>query len=459
MISNLKTTDTAAFYALLAKHNARPSPGGEEWALDNWFNLENVIDRIYSLQHAAKFKFGRDKTIICSVLGALITDSLQNLVETLQKQLDEERKQLDEARNQIYLLQAALREEYLKNSNNVDLPQETDTKETIYPHKELALAKNYGENCCPRMRRLIKTEYNYISDEDFDPHITTKQIPFTATKLAKLKKEFGRLPHKSETEYVFRVSLTGGDQIQLTEQEASGYWGHGVFLTTGDKRHTWSLTQRAAYWAGGLNPLERGDPLAIIGSPDQLLECVHKAACLQMIHERKLMRGYKSPMQLPVKSEMMTPLICGLPESLKPTAIVLQKTIAAMSPVERLDRFLRNPTDQTGSTDPDNRKIWTWGEVAEDLINYNRKYGPIKTIEEKPEKIKGVRYIEAPYTKNEQHFSQRKFWWNLGIRKGIPRHIMDGLPLNQLSRFVSSWPEGKPKSSNRRLNDYSHYRP
>ncbi|XP_074390250.1 uncharacterized protein LOC141727866 [Zonotrichia albicollis] len=220
-------------------------------------------------------------------------------------------------------------------------------------------------------RLFIKTEYNYINDEDLDPHIKTKQTPFSATKLSKLKKEFGRLPHESETEYVFCVSLTGGDQIKLTEQEASGYWGCGVFLTTGDKRDSWSLTQHAAYWARGINPLERGDPLAIATTSDQILESVQKAVCLQMIHERKLFPGFESPMQLPVKPEIMTPLIRGLPETLKSTAITIQKTIMALSPIDRLDRFLNNSTDQS------DRKIWTWSEVAVDLINYHRQYGPL----------------------------------------------------------------------------------
>ncbi|XP_077642116.1 uncharacterized protein LOC144246959 [Lonchura striata] len=243
--------------------------------------------------------------------------------------------------------------------------------------KELEAVNNCGEHCCSHLRPLIKTQYNYLSDDDLDPHITTKHIPYTATELAKLKKEYGRLPYESETEYVFRVSLTGGDQIKLTEQEASGYWGHGVFLTTGDKRDSWSLTQRAAFWAGGTNPLERGDPIAIISTPDQLLESVHKAACLQMIHEKKLIPGFESPMQLPVKPELMTPLIRGLPETLKPTAIALQKTIMTLSPTEKLDRFLA--VNSQASSPGSNHKIWTWGEVAEDLINYCRKYGPVFT--------------------------------------------------------------------------------
>ncbi|RMB96182.1 hypothetical protein DUI87_27244 [Hirundo rustica rustica] len=272
----------------------------------------------------------------------------------------------------------------------------------IYSHKELEAVKNCGEICCPHLRPLVKTEYNYINDEDFEPHITTKHIPYSTTELAKLKKEYSRLPQESETEYVFRVSLTGGDQIKLTEHEASGYRGHGVFLTTGNKHIPWSLTQFAAYWAGGLSALERGDPLAIMGGPDQLLENIHKAACLQMIHERKLISGYESPKQLPVKPELMTPLIRGLPEPLKPTAITLQKTIMALGPVERLDRFLGNPSNQTGSTDPGfvpysipsqlpasqsdssagDHKVWTGNQLAAGLISYSKKYGPVKTPED-----------------------------------------------------------------------------
>lgn len=177
--------------------------------------------------------------------------------------------------------------------------------------------------------------------------LTTKEIPYTPTELAKMKRKHGRLPNESETEYVWCVSLTGGDQSQLNEREASGYWGHGVFLTTGDRRAPRSLTQRAAYSAGGLNPLDRGDPLAITGTVDQLLESVHKAACLQTIHERKLIPGCESPMMLPVNPEIMTPLIRGLPESLKSTGIVLQRTIGSLDPVEKLESFLKGKSDET----------------------------------------------------------------------------------------------------------------
>lgn len=62
----------------------------------------------------------------------------------------------------------------------------------------------------------------------------TQEVPYTTTKLAKLKKEYSCNAKESETECVCRVSLTGGDQMMLSEREAKGYWGPGVFLPTGD---------------------------------------------------------------------------------------------------------------------------------------------------------------------------------------------------------------------------------
>ena len=102
--------------------------------------------------------------------------------------------------------------------------------------------------------------------------MNVKEIPFSATELAKLERDFSCSPKESETEYVWRVSFTGGDQIVLMEREAEGYCGPGVFLTAGNNHAPWSLTQRAAYWAGRLNPSQRGDPLAITGTVDQLVD-------------------------------------------------------------------------------------------------------------------------------------------------------------------------------------------
>jgi len=70
----------------------------------------------------------------------------------------------------------------------------------------------------------------------------TKEVPYTATELAKLKKDYSCNPRESEAECVWRVLLMGGDQIMLSVREAEGYWGPGVFLVTSDHRAPWSLT-------------------------------------------------------------------------------------------------------------------------------------------------------------------------------------------------------------------------
>uniref|UniRef100_A0A8B9NM80 Uncharacterized protein n=1 Tax=Accipiter nisus TaxID=211598 RepID=A0A8B9NM80_9AVES len=492
-----------SFYALLAKYRAQPSPPGEEWARDNWENLQSVTDRVISIHNEARSQSGKGKVIICAVLGAsLVTaiedrykrrsqekqiiEYLENLVQLLQKttsnleeQLAEKEKviclykqQAEEKEEENRCLKDALKEELSKSAESLN---ETEMKmekigiqqiSQVYPQKELEEArKRFREN--PQVRPLIKAEYTYINDEDNDPHITAKEIPYTPTELAKMKRQYGCLPNESETEYVWRVSLTGGDQIQLNEREASGYWGHGVFLTTGDRHVPWSLTQRAAYWARGLNPLDRGDPLAITGTVEQLLESVHKAACLQMIHERKLIPRCESPMMLPVNPEIMTPLIRGLPETLKSTGIVLQRTIASLDPVE-------NSTPSHSK----HKKMWTWGDVAQELRDYSRKYGPGRNLEEKPKGICHVGAKDLPlsasktvtaltdpavvadysYSKTggggRQPLTQQQ-WWALGIKKGVPRDVMDGLPLNKLSKLISKWygPKQHPQhlGSNREI--------
>ncbi|KFR16513.1 hypothetical protein N306_03650, partial [Opisthocomus hoazin] len=167
----------------------------------------------------------------------------------------------------------------------------------------------------------------------------------------------------------------GGHGILLSEREAEGYWGPGVFLTTGDRQAPWSLTQRAAYWAGGLNPLERGDPLAITGTTDQLLENVQKAACLQMMYDRELKPNLSSPMLLPADPARMTPLIRGLPDSLKPIGIQLQGKIQNTPSEERTAAALEEGAAPNRRWP--GREVWTWGELAQELINYGSKYGPV----------------------------------------------------------------------------------
>ena len=97
----------------------------------------------------------------------------------------------------------------------------------------------------------------------------------------------------------------------LSEEEAGSYWGPGVFLTSMLENHSYSLTARVAYWAGGIDPQEREEPLEIKATGfSDLAALVQKAACIQATYERDTFR--KSLMPAPVGPARLTLLICGL---------------------------------------------------------------------------------------------------------------------------------------------------
>ncbi|GAB0207483.1 hypothetical protein GRJ2_003214000 [Grus japonensis] len=68
----------------------------------------------------------------------------------------------------------------------------------------------------------------------------------------------GTLPGETETEYLWRVCLSGANRIMLSGDEANGYWCPGVFLNLGldpvNEAH--SITRTVAYWARGIDALE-----------------------------------------------------------------------------------------------------------------------------------------------------------------------------------------------------------
>uniref|UniRef100_A0A8C8AKQ8 Uncharacterized protein n=1 Tax=Otus sunia TaxID=257818 RepID=A0A8C8AKQ8_9STRI len=428
-------------YDLLEAHRSHPSVQGQDWAKKHWFQPQSVVERIRVLQQEDKVRRGKKgKAIICAVLEAslaaaveekkqkpcqadIIIDSMQRVVQTLQEQLKETKELLEEERNQNIILKDELREQLLRE---MDTLAEAEVKllekgiRQIYPQGDLQKTKETVESL-PHMYPLVKTEYVYKDDSDNCPQVITKVVPFTATELAKLRKDFARTAKESETEYVWRVSLSGGDGILLSEKEAEGYWGPGVFLTTGDRRAPWSLTQRAVYWARGLNPLERGDPLAITGTVDQLVESVQKAACLQIMYDRELKPNQGSPMMMPVDPERMTPLIRGK----------IQNTPNAERMTVALEGIVTPDHQQPG------RKVWTWGEVVQELINFGRKYAPLV---DHPKELKPGSYgLQSKLNSGRERPLTWKGLWQLGLQRGIPWDLMDGLPTQKLERFVQNW--------------------
>uniref|UniRef100_A0A8C8AQ15 Uncharacterized protein n=1 Tax=Otus sunia TaxID=257818 RepID=A0A8C8AQ15_9STRI len=302
------------------------------------------------------------------------------------------------------------------------------TARPLYPTKDLEISREifYPENEGANLRPLIKTETTE-GQGGRAPQVTTRTTPYPATELAKIQEKYTRRSSETETEYVWRVSLTGGDRILLSEDEAQGYWGPGVFLVTDDQREPWSLTQRAAYWAGGLDPLERGDPVCIeTPTINHLTESLQKAACLQLMHDRRLVPQQPSPMLLIANPDQMTPLIRGLPDSLKSHAVQLQ------------DR-LRNALAPRGGRRAGGEAM-TWGEIAQDLINYGRRMGLTGGTGKHKPSVRRVEQKENLSPSPPQVLkAKRNLLWTEGVGQGIPREIMDGMPTTLLEKLIRAW--------------------
>ena len=81
-------------------------------------------------------------------------------------------------------------------------------------------------------------------------------------------------------------------------------------------------------------------------------------------------------MIMSVDPEQMTPLIRRLPDSLKLIGIQIQGKIQAMPQGKSVAAASGGFTPHQHRR-PSDKKMWTWREVAQELINYGLKYGPV----------------------------------------------------------------------------------
>ncbi|KAM9591487.1 uncharacterized protein ACIBXB_006284 [Morphnus guianensis] len=129
-------------------------------------------------------------------------------------------------------------------------------------------AKRQGEIDCLKVdleerdvRPLIETE-RHAGPHGGSPWSAVCMALWSGPELGELQAKCSRKPGETEPEYLWRVSLTGEDRILLSDDEARGYWGPGVFLRAGPAGDQ-SITSRVAYWAGGVDPKERGESVTI----------------------------------------------------------------------------------------------------------------------------------------------------------------------------------------------------
>ncbi|KAK4832806.1 hypothetical protein QYF61_025674 [Mycteria americana] len=370
--------DCSPLIELLKTYNSCPTPQGRNWAEENWQSPSTIAEQIKVLAKENKARPGKEKTVVCGVLGAALmaaqkdkrtvkqpereaSELLPDLIKSLQAELEAEWKKRVQAETTATRLQNQLRDAFVRE-------------------------REWGSELAEARREDLERECGHCGGTDITPEIITKEIPYSATELAKLQEKYSRVPRETETEYVWRVSLTGEDRIKLSEEAAQGYWGPGVFLTLPNTRAPWSLTQREAYWAGGLDPLEWGDPVTIpTPGQDQITESIQKATCLQLMHDRCLTPHQPSPMLLKADPSQMKPLIKGLPDPLKLYAIQIQDRLRAVLPNQEHLTEMLTPGRNLGS-----------GMMRSQL-------------------------------------------WREGLRKEIPRELMDGLPLSNLQLLVKAW--------------------
>ncbi|KAK4828111.1 hypothetical protein QYF61_023909 [Mycteria americana] len=156
-----------------------------------------------------------------------------------------------------------------------------------------------------------------------NPRASVRTTPWMGPKLSELQTRFSHRPGETEIEYLWRVSLMGGDWTLLSDDEVRGFWGPGVFLSdrlAGNQ----SVMSQVAYWAGGVDPKERGKPFTItVKGLSELAEGVQKAACVQAMYERGqhgvLLAALVDPSHL-------RPLIRGLLDAFRNTCSVSQRT-------------------------------------------------------------------------------------------------------------------------------------
>jgi len=161
------------------------------------------------------------------------------------------------------------------------------------------------------MYPLVKIEYIYEDDGDNRPQIITKEIPFAATELAKLRKDFERTARESETEYVWRVLLSEGMASCCVRKGSRRVLGPGSVLNHRRSPSPVVADSEGRILGGGVEPAGEG------GSPGHnghnrsrsALESVQKAACLQMMYDWEHKPSLSSPMLLLADPERKTPLI------------------------------------------------------------------------------------------------------------------------------------------------------
>ena len=82
----------------------------------------------------------------------------------------------------------------------------------------------------------------------------------------------------------------------------------------------------------------------------------------------------------------------------------------------------------------------TWGEIAQDLINYGRRMGLTGGTGKHKPSVHRVEQQENPSPSPLQVLrAKRNLLWTEGIEQGIPRELMDGMRTTVLEKLIRAW--------------------
>lgn len=146
--------------------------------------------------------------------------------------------------------------------------------------------------------------------------------------------------------------------------DQDGFWGPGVLLNERPSPNTesHSITRWVAYWAGGTDPQDRGEPTAIsVRTLSELFTAVTKAACL---NNRGARGDY--PVSAPVDPKAMKPLVKGAPAVLKLYFIAKRDEIR--------QNIEHNAQEGQGSQ----TLLWpipTWADLMRGIVNHSWEMG------------------------------------------------------------------------------------
>ncbi|KAK4806261.1 hypothetical protein QYF61_013405 [Mycteria americana] len=445
-----------------------------EWTRDNWHNWEAIEEHLKVTR--GHTKDGKGKGIICKMLGACLeaahqerdnrnkkeqdlekeiegrkaTELLLSLkIEQLQKQLQEEKEKRQKLGEKVemMLIQAPRPPDIVQIRKLIVSPEDWDgdiwgDPDDSEPEDDDPLfPANPPEY---EARPIVKTERT-VGPRGGHPRHTMRTIPWDPLQLTNLQERYSRKPGETETEYLWRVCLSGGDRIMLSEDEASGYWGPVVFLNLGpDPTNTpHSITSRVAYWAGGIDTMERGEPSIIpIKSLSELSTAVTKAACIQAMHKRG---SHDVPLSATVDFAMLKPLIRGAPAILKPHLVAKR---------DEIKKDTEHNEELGDNTQNAHKQLPTWADLMHGIVNYSREMGwddapaekqnlkspggdhkvrPIKRGTET--RSKGNKF-KTPQTESRE---QRNELWRNALALGIPRAAIQGQPTGIILSLIEAF--------------------